>query len=141
MLNDWKRQAMEYRDVDREAQRKAEEVMSSERKNDSANLASTLSGRSAEHTPGPWAVESPKPARYPAYRIVGRTERYVAEIAIMAHNPASADARLIAAAPELLAALELLHDNLAEYQRINHIGGYDNHDMKMARAAIARVRS
>lgn len=48
-------------------------------------------------------------------------------------------ARLIAAAPDLLAALALLHDNLAEYQRINHLGGYNNHDMVMARAAIAKA--
>ena len=42
-----------------------------------------------------------------------------------------------AAAPDLLVALQLLHDNLAEYQRINNIGGYDNADMTQARAAIA----
>ena len=54
-----------------------------------------------------------------------------------------ANAALIARAPDLLAdnarlreALQLLHDNLAEYQRINNLGGYDNHDMKMARAAL-----
>jgi len=33
-------------------------------------------------------------------------------------------------------ALQLLHDKLAEYQRINKIGGYDNHDMRQARAAL-----
>lgn len=49
------------------------------------------------------------------------------------------DARLIAAAPDLLAALKLLHDNLAEYQQLNHLGGYDNHDMQMARAAISKA--
>jgi hypothetical protein len=53
---------------------------------------------------------------------------------------AKANARLIAAAPDLLAAIQLLHDNLAEYQRINNIGGYENHDMKMARAAIKKAR-
>lgn len=40
----------------------------------------------------------------------------------------------------LLEAIVLLHDNFAEYQRINHIGGYDNHDMVLARAAIAKAR-
>ena len=35
-------------------------------------------------------------------------------------------------------ALQLLHDNLAEYQRLNHLGGYDNQDMQQARAALAR---
>ena len=44
------------------------------------------------------------------------------------------------ASVDLLEALELLHDNLAEYQRINNMGGYDNHDMRMARAAIAKAK-
>jgi hypothetical protein len=40
---------------------------------------------------------------------------------------------------ELLAAVKLFHDNTAEYQKINNLGGYDNHDMRMARAAIAEA--
>ncbi len=40
---------------------------------------------------------------------------------------------------DLLTALTLLYDNIAEYQRINNLGGYDNHDMRMARAAITRA--
>lgn len=54
---------------------------------------------------------------------------------------AEANARLIASAPELLAALEALHDEVAEYQKINHTGGYDNHAMKLARAAIAKAKA
>ena len=38
---------------------------------------------------------------------------------------------------ELREVLQALHDYIAEYQRINHLGGYDNHCMKRARAAIA----
>lgn len=49
------------------------------------------------------------------------------------------DAQLIAAAPDLLEALQLLHDNIAEYARINHLGGFDNQDMRMARAALAKA--
>lgn len=49
------------------------------------------------------------------------------------------NARLIAAAPELLEALQGLHDDIAEYQRINHIGGYENHSMRIARAAIEKA--
>lgn len=52
----------------------------------------------------------------------------------------AANASLISAAPDLLEALQLLHDNLAEYQRINNLGGYENHDMKMARAALAKAK-
>ena len=36
-------------------------------------------------------------------------------------------------------ALQGLHDDVAEYQRINHLGGYDNHWMKIARAALEWV--
>jgi predicted nuclease with TOPRIM domain len=34
-------------------------------------------------------------------------------------------------------ALQQLHDNIAEYARINHLGGFDNQDMRMARKALA----
>jgi hypothetical protein len=40
----------------------------------------------------------------------------------------------------LVAALQSLHDNLAEYQRINNLGGYDNQDMQQARAALELAR-
>lgn len=36
----------------------------------------------------------------------------------------------------LRGALQQLHDNVAEYARINNLGGYDNHDMVAARAAL-----
>lgn len=42
---------------------------------------------------------------------------------------------------ELLEALQLLHDDIDEYQRINNLGGHDNHCMKLARAAIAKATS
>jgi hypothetical protein len=39
----------------------------------------------------------------------------------------------------LVDVLEELHDDIAEYARINHLGGFDNHAMKRARAAIAKA--
>lgn len=33
-------------------------------------------------------------------------------------------------------ALRGLHDDVADYQRINNLGGYDNHWMRIARAAL-----
>jgi hypothetical protein len=42
----------------------------------------------------------------------------------------------VAERDRMRAALQMLHDNTAEYQRINHLGGYDNHDMRVARAAL-----
>ena len=35
-----------------------------------------------------------------------------------------------------MAALKALHDDIAEYARLNNIGGFDNHAMVNARAAI-----
>lgn len=37
-------------------------------------------------------------------------------------------------------ALTMLHDNFAEYGRINNIGGYDNHDMRLARATLEATK-
>lgn len=34
-------------------------------------------------------------------------------------------------------ALQMLHDDVADYQRINKLGGYDNHCMKLARVTLA----
>lgn len=42
---------------------------------------------------------------------------------------------------DLLAALKALHDDIADYARINNLGGFDNHCMKQARAAIAKATS
>ena len=52
-----------------------------------------------------------------------------------------ANARLIAAAPDLLMALEMLYGDTADYIRLNNLGGMDNQCMKLARAAIAAATS
>ena len=49
-------------------------------------------------------------------------------------------ADLIADHKAMREALQLLHDNLAEYQRINNIDGYDNQDMVQARSALSSLR-
>ena len=38
-------------------------------------------------------------------------------------------------------ALRGLHDDIVEYQRINHLGGYDNHWMLAARAALTATEA
>lgn len=48
-------------------------------------------------------------------------------------------ARLIAAAPDLLAALKGLLADIEDYQRINNLGGENNHWQVIARAALARA--
>ncbi len=47
----------------------------------------------------------------------------------------------IAEVERLRSALRGLHDDIVEYQRINHLGGYDNHWMLAARAALAATES
>jgi len=51
--------------------------------------------------------------------------------------------RELAEARERIAVLENalrgLHDDVADYQRINNLGGYDNHWMRIARAALGEV--
>lgn len=42
---------------------------------------------------------------------------------------------------ELARALKGLHDDIAEYARINNLGGFDNHWMKAARAALATLEA
>jgi hypothetical protein len=58
---------------------------------------------------------------------------------VMAEANAELIVRAVNAHDALLNALRLLHDNLAEYQRLNNLGGYDNHDMVAARDAIAKA--
>jgi hypothetical protein len=71
-----------------------------------------------KHTPGPWAIERLTNGAYPRTVITHQTN-YRACIVADLHNAslngeAEANARLIAAAPELLAALEKIDANAAE---------------------------
>ena len=52
---------------------------------------------------------------------------------------AGANARLIAAAPELLAALQMLYGDTADYIKTNKLTGMDNHAMKAALSAITKA--
>ena len=88
-------------------------------------------------TPGPWRIESPKAARFPEYRILNGLDRYVAAVSIMAHNPASADAQLISAAPDMLAALEALFEHCA---MVHNVWG-EGCNQKQADAAIKAGRA
>jgi hypothetical protein len=40
----------------------------------------------------------------------------------------------------LVEALQMLHDDIADYARINNLGGFQNHAMKLARAALAKAK-
>lgn len=40
---------------------------------------------------------------------------------------------------QLRDALKALHDDIADYARVNKLGGFDNHCMKQARSALAKA--
>lgn len=59
-----------------------------------------------KHTPGPWSIGQTTTERYPRKPIKGPNVEYICDVEIRAQNPASDNAALIAAAPELLEALK-----------------------------------
>jgi hypothetical protein len=70
-----------------------------------------------KHSPGPWRAQ--RVGQYGPWHIVAATPGYFAEITGAcdgAHGKtADANARLIAAAPELLAACEIMRDRLMRF--------------------------
>lgn len=56
------------------------------------------------HTPGPWTMRE-HPTEYGLYRVFGPTRRSAVAVVVESTDEHEADARLIAAAPELLDAL------------------------------------
>ncbi len=86
-----------------------------------------------QHTPGPWDVE-PKGSRHFVDGADGLTVAYLDRAGVRERAEIEANARLIAAAPDLLAALYLIAtDQSAIYSGANaHIGN-------IARAAIAKA--
>lgn len=86
------------------------------------------------HTQGQWIVEQ----GVNDYDIVVVAEGRAPE-RLCGYIQRESDADIIAAAPVLLAALKMLHDDVADYARVNNLGGFDNHAMKAARAAIAEA--
>jgi hypothetical protein len=81
----------------------------------------------ATHTPGPWAVSKPSGNYIDAPAVRG-------SIAALTFSATPADARLIAAAPDLLTALEdLVKSNFGQPRSVT-VPALDN-----ARAAIAKA--
>lgn len=85
-----------------------------------------------QHTPGPWRYERANPSPTTGeHLIAGAKNGYLAEIRDCGSGNISANARLIAAAPDLLAALEEL---------LNALPSATTHPaIKAARAAIAKA--
>lgn len=83
------------------------------------------------HTTGPWIVTGKQTIRSDSdgdFLVANANWRN-----------GEANARLIAAAPELLEALRGLYEDQMDYLRINHLGGENNHWMVAARSAIAKA--
>ncbi len=81
----------------------------------------------AKHTPGPWVVDADDNTLIttPDLHAVGET---VAKAAL------SSDARLIAAAPDLLKALDMMERHFSRYDDT-----HNNLVLEQARAAIAKA--
>lgn len=104
------------------------------------------------HTPAPWVLKI-RPAEHDNNITVAEIEqprlvKYrggIARLQSAEHidgideDELVANARLIAAAPDILEALKGLLADIQDYQRINNLGGEDNHWQVIARVAIAKA--
>ena len=94
------------------------------------------------HTKGPWSFSDETIRDGLRSRLIhGMPEGMLAIVRV--ENQGSyygeANARLIAAAPDLLEALQGLLADIQDYQRINNLGGENNHWQVISRAAIAKA--
>jgi hypothetical protein len=97
------------------------------------------------HTPGPWFTSQPHGTIYIEARLRGSTLQEVAACGpTEAEGQREANARLIAAAPELLDALVFAEEWLTRAEALLDRGEDDSPNFEpailMARAAIARAR-
>ncbi len=90
-----------------------------------------------QHTPGPWRMELIPSSAYESRRIVAKDDEGDWQTVAngIRHFP---DARLIAAAPDLLAALEIVLVQFGPYE--DGQGAAKFHAINIARAAIARAK-
>ncbi|RRV80383.1 hypothetical protein [Stutzerimonas stutzeri] len=87
------------------------------------------------HTPGPWSID--KEERWVIHEPEGKSGTLVVPEIYLDDDEAIANARLIAAAPELLAALESAQMALMGY---THQNAVTLAALEKARAAIAKAR-
>ena len=90
---------------------------------------------SAEHTPGPWHIGAPPPN---GERTISTEKGLMVSVATTGLGvPTLANARLIAAAPDLLQALEAFIAVAGDYPEMEE---FASPEMRMARAAIAKAK-
>lgn len=106
-----------------------------------------------KHTPGPWALAHPYGEVQEGCEgaVICEVDRlFGAPITVRGTKAemktvdghdweATANARLIAAAPDLLEALKGQLSDIEDYQRVNNLGGENNHWQVIARAAITKA--
>ena len=91
-----------------------------------------MSGKNdTKHTPGPW--KNTNYQTHPNFQVLDNGNAFVAEAST------EANARLIAAAPELLEALSKLVLHVGHYSSMPHAHPDAARDMANARAAIAKA--
>ena len=83
-----------------------------------------------KHTPGPWRVESG-----PYYRAIRVDSEVIADMRQISRSFNESNARLIAAAPDLLAALEGMLEVFGD-----EFGAGESDTCDAARAAIAKAK-
>ena len=103
----------------------------------------------SKHTPGPWfhnTEGAPKPdVRAASGRSVAVTWMVCSSAPKSAEcyqartEEDRANARLIAAAPDLLEALQMGYAETMDYIRLNNLGAENNQWLQLARAAIAKA--
>ncbi len=93
------------------------------------------------HTPGPWRVERQNPSPTTGeWMIAGTKPGYLAEVRDCGSGDVQANARLIAAAPDLLAALQALVAELDGPGKPYSSDSYaPPHFIETAKAAIAKA--
>jgi hypothetical protein len=95
------------------------------------------------HTAGPWTAKWSKYREGVVIVQAGMpSNRILAQFDGDGDGPdeqSLADAHLIATAPELLQALKGLLADIEDYQRINNLGGENNHWQVISRAVLAKA--
>ena len=96
----------------------------------------------SKHSPGPWSVCDDGEPGEQMLKVVGRTARH--EIALcctgaVTQDEETANARLIAAAPELLAELRRMHDKYVSLIESGDCGFWNPDDVLKMRAAISKA--
>lgn len=100
----------------------------------------------AKHTPGPWLREGNTVYALMHFGFRKGVEQFknrfwagVYKDREVSEEEREANAILIAAAPELLEALQMGYAETMDYIRLNNLGAENNHWLVLARAAIAKA--